>query len=228
MADNTLLNSGIYSISAPSGNQYIGSAVNFIKRWSRHRRDLQKGIHCNPGLQNAYNKYGLDALEFRKLLICSRDNVIFYEQRALDVLLPKYNSAKVAGNCSGVVHTEETRRKLSAIQRSIINNSGRFKKGAKSTMHGKKHSEATREKQSIAAKARPIYWDRIEKMRLSNLGATVPQDRRDKISNAQKGIPKTAEQRLKLSAAAKLRWAKQDERNKQSLRTKAYHERVHG
>ena len=47
----------IYKIlNNKSGKCYIGSAKDLEVRWKRHKRDLKKGTHYNPYLQNAWNK----------------------------------------------------------------------------------------------------------------------------------------------------------------------------
>lgn len=50
---------GIYKIEC-TGNKkvYIGQSVDIRCRAHEHRRNLEKGIHNNVIMQNAYNKYG--------------------------------------------------------------------------------------------------------------------------------------------------------------------------
>ena len=52
------MNSGIYKIlNKINGKFYIGSAVNFKRRFARHKRLLNINCHPNEYLQNAWNKY---------------------------------------------------------------------------------------------------------------------------------------------------------------------------
>lgn len=44
------MNCGVYTITSPSGKQYVGSAIVFYKRWSAHRRALEMGRHENKRL----------------------------------------------------------------------------------------------------------------------------------------------------------------------------------
>lgn len=104
--------SGVYTITSPSGGQYVGSAVNFSARWSVHKHHLARGTHHNAKLQNAANKYGIDGLRFDPILSCPRDLVLLYEQIAIDGLSPRYNIAPTAGNSLGYKHTEETKQKF--------------------------------------------------------------------------------------------------------------------
>ena len=58
--------SGIYCITI-NGKQYIGSSTNIKKRLAQHKSDLKNDRHCNPYLQNTYNKYnefGSECLEY--------------------------------------------------------------------------------------------------------------------------------------------------------------------
>jgi hypothetical protein len=51
--------SGVYQIRCKrNGKIYIGSALNLRARWDNHRRDLRRGSHCNPYMQNAWKLYG--------------------------------------------------------------------------------------------------------------------------------------------------------------------------
>jgi group I intron endonuclease len=104
--------SGIYTITAPSGKQYVGSAVNFVGRWHKHRLLLRKGIHNNSRLQAAANKYGVEKLVFSKLLVCRLEDLVMFEQRAIDILKPRYNLCPTAGSFLGYVHTDKTRAKM--------------------------------------------------------------------------------------------------------------------
>ena len=88
--------SGIYTITSPSGNFYVGSSIVFGLRWADHLKQLRRGDHHNPQLQRAFNKYGESGLVFKKLLICKPEDLLFYEQRAIDILKPRYNANPIA------------------------------------------------------------------------------------------------------------------------------------
>jgi len=105
------MKSGIYTITSPSGNQYVGSTSNFIKRWKSHKRLLKKGKHPNCLLQNAWNKHGEENMVFAKIRLCELNVLLFHEQRFLDKLKPAYNILKIAGSPLGFKHTDETKKK---------------------------------------------------------------------------------------------------------------------
>lgn len=109
--------SGIYEIVAPSGSRYIGSAINFYGRWRQHRHELKKGTHHNQPLQRATAKYGIENLIFRKLLVCRPEDLIMFEQRAIDILKPEYNASPTAGSMLGFRHKPETRLASSLARR---------------------------------------------------------------------------------------------------------------
>ncbi len=61
-----MIKSGIYRIRNLINNKsYIGSAVNFKRRWNYHKQDLIACRHHSKYLQNAWNKYGEAAFEFK-------------------------------------------------------------------------------------------------------------------------------------------------------------------
>lgn len=100
-------NCGIYSITSPSGKQYIGSSVNLKKRWLHHKSCLRNNKHTNSILQHAWEKYG-DRLQFKTLIICEPKDLLFYEQLLLDAWKPEYNICSIAGNTTGVKRSVET------------------------------------------------------------------------------------------------------------------------
>lgn len=79
------MKAGVYKIEhKESGRIYIGSSENIQKRLSAHRWRLQRKVHPNKALQNAWLKHGTEAFIFAPLLYCSIDDLLFYEQRAID------------------------------------------------------------------------------------------------------------------------------------------------
>lgn len=134
------LNTGIYEIrNIKNGRQYIGSAVNVSKRWREHLRQLEEGRHHSRFMQRCWNKNGGENFIFRVIISCSVDNLIMYEQRAIDAIRPHYNSNKTAGSMLGHKHSEETRAKMRSSRPKNF-----------SPMTGKKHTDETRRKISEA------------------------------------------------------------------------------
>jgi group I intron endonuclease len=99
------MKSGIYKIeSSTNGNIYIGSAVNLLRRFSIHKRDLKKESHHSKILQNHVNKYGLNDLIFSVLEAVDIENLVKREQHYINSLHPQFNVCKIAGTCLGVKH----------------------------------------------------------------------------------------------------------------------------
>lgn len=137
--------SGVYEIlNTVNGKRYIGSAANFITRFAAHRHLLRQGKHHSRHLQRAWNKHGAAAFKFTPILLCSKDDCIFYEQLGIDSLQPEYNTSRIAGSTLGVKPDAETRVKMSASMR-----------GNQRTL-GFKHSPETKAKMAERMKGNTI------------------------------------------------------------------------
>lgn len=110
---------GVYKITCKdNGKFYIGSAVKFRKRWNLHKVNLRKGTHHSKYMQNCWNKYGEDSLEFEVLLVCKPEDAVMYEQAYLDRYSPAFNTQMTAGSNLGVKYSQETKQKFSEAQRA--------------------------------------------------------------------------------------------------------------
>ena len=110
--------SGVYTITnSVTGKVYVGSTQKFKTRFAAHLRRLRRGNHHSWKLQRDFNLFGEAAFNFRPLLICSVENLAFYEQRALaayDAVNSGYNvSSDVEAPMRGRKHTEASRQKMS-------------------------------------------------------------------------------------------------------------------
>lgn len=110
---------GIYTITSPSGRKYVGSAVSFRARWKLHLIELRAGRHHCAPLQRAFVKYGEAALRFERLLLCARAHLLYYEQRAIDAFGfdQLYNVNPVAGSRLGARSTPEHCARISMALR---------------------------------------------------------------------------------------------------------------
>ncbi|NPT59104.1 GIY-YIG nuclease family protein [Paraburkholderia elongata] len=138
---------GIYTITSPSGGQYVGSAKSFKTRWAVHLGDLRRGTHHSSALQNAWNKYGEGAMTFAKIALCPITDLLAVEQARIDALRPEYNIEKIAGSSLGTRRSDATRAKLS-----------KAKKGKKLTIEhraavSRALSQRTGERRSAEARA---------------------------------------------------------------------------
>lgn len=170
------MKSGIYKIRFKCDCFYIGSAVNLTKRKLNHLSDLKQGKHCNAIMQNHFNKYGKYIFEIIEHV--PPEDLVKREQYFIDTLKPTINIVPIAGNTLGYKHTPKTKEKMAVIARKrALDNAwlakvskGWFIKGSKlspekrevlrirmindNPFKGRKHSEETRKKMSVRAKAR--------------------------------------------------------------------------
>ena len=116
------MNTGIYAIeNTINGKMYVGSAVNLKVRKQQHLRDLRAGEHHSRKLQNSYNKHGKEAFVFKPLLVCRKEDLLFYEQLAIDKFNAAkggYNIAPNAGSALGVKHSAEAKANYSAASKT--------------------------------------------------------------------------------------------------------------
>src|SRR3972149_12098174 len=134
-------NSGIYSIVNNINNKiYIGSALNFNKRWNLHNSQLNCNKHHSIILQRAFNKYGKDNFTFEIIeYVEDKTKLIEREQNWLDFFKPEYNVCKIAGRPLGMKHSAEAKAKMSLTRTGMI---------------GKKCTDETKDKISKANKGK--------------------------------------------------------------------------
>jgi len=196
------MKSGVYIIeNTVNGKVYVGSSVSFIRRWQAHKRLLGLGKHPSIHLQRAWVLCGEAIFVFKKLIVCAKQDLLMYEQRAIDsysAVKRGYNMALIAGSpMSGRKHGKDAKEKMSAAH-----------SGKKYTL-GYKHSDEAKENMAAAQRGRKHSLETKAKMSLSsmgnksNLGQPRSQATKDKISATLKGRIVSIETRAKLSVAAK-------------------------
>lgn len=182
---------GVYLIeNTANGRKYVGSAVKIRWRWRKHYLNLTRGTHHSRHLQHAWNKYGEQSFVFRPLIYCDRENVLFYEQSAIDGLSPEYNVCKIAGSCLGVKRSEQTRKKISAATTGrIVSLESRKKISiAVKAVGGRPHTETTKAKMSKYASKRVATEAGIKQIM--------------ELAEAKRGKPRTSAVKEKLSKAS--------------------------
>lgn len=111
--------SGIYKIvNKINGKYYVGSAVNFKRRWTEHRSKLKRNKHPNPHLQSAYNKYGENNFEYIICELVQIDKLLKIEQIYLDECKKNPKENYVISYCAiapmlGRKPSEATKHKIS-------------------------------------------------------------------------------------------------------------------
>ena len=74
----------IYEIkNTATGFRYIGCSKNLERRWKEHKRDLMQNKHHCIHLQRAWNKYQDLAFEWKVILECPSEELMFLEEKRL-------------------------------------------------------------------------------------------------------------------------------------------------
>ena len=84
------MNSGIYLLEFECGDNYVGQARDFNKRWQQHWNNLLKGKHTKL-LQDAYYKSGSVLPKAKALIECHPHHLDLYETHAIHYLKPTLN-----------------------------------------------------------------------------------------------------------------------------------------
>lgn len=128
---------GIYKIINKVNNKYyVGRSIDINHRKSEHFNDLIKNKHINKHLQKSFNKHGIKNFDFEIIEQNIGEKQLFnIEQKYLDIAKGEidkcYNIVFVAGqtnvtaetrkklslNATGRKHSEETKQKLSKINK---------------------------------------------------------------------------------------------------------------
>jgi group I intron endonuclease len=109
------MNCGIYKIeNLVNGDFYLGGSSDLLHRRHNHFSQLKKNISHHPLLQKAFDKFGAENFKFKIILYCEKSELIYYEQKLMDLWKPVYNVCKDFVNSrKNVVATDETRTKIS-------------------------------------------------------------------------------------------------------------------
>lgn len=241
-------NSGIYAIiNTSNGKRYVGSAVCLTKRIAQHKLNLNKEMHSNIILQNAWKKYGAGGFIFIVIERCPIDILLEREQHHIDIKAD-YNICPTAGNTLGMKHTPEARAKIVEAKKHLSPetyarmsaahkgkqvgdknpNFGRkhtpealAKIGAASlgrvTFSGKKHTEETKKKISARKIGVKLSDETRAKMSASHMGVKHSPEAAAKTAAALKGRKFSDEHRARIAAAAKGRKWSDGQREKRRL-----------
>ena len=155
---------------------YVGSSINFKRRWNRHKCDLRANRHACRHLQNSFNKYGERTFSFEVLeFVTDTSKIIDREQFWIDFFAPEYNKRAIANSCIGLKRSAEARANMSAAQK------------------GKKRSLEARANQSAALKGHPVSEETRAKISKSHFGICPSEETRAKMSAAKKGKKQSPE-----------------------------------
>jgi group I intron endonuclease len=190
---------GIYEIrNLANGKRYVGSSVNFRRRWYAHRWQLLRGMHANEHLQAAWNKHGEDQFDFRLLLICNRENLVMYEQIAIEAVSPEYNKCEVAGTTLGFKFSPESLARMSKSH-SAANLSPETRAKMSASQSKRTHPPEVRAKLSALGMGRKFSAEECERRSLRMMGNVVSEETKRRISEALTGRKRSPEQRAQIA-----------------------------
>jgi GIY-YIG catalytic domain/NUMOD3 motif len=226
--DDGELQSGIYQIrNKNTGKLYIGSAVDFERRWWMHQSQLRRGVHHSKPLQNSWKKHGEDAFVFEIRERVPEADLLAAEQRHLDEVQPFGKSGYNVAKCStapmlglklspesiakrlahGTSSTPEFRARMSAnnpmhnpeVRQKIAEGlrTPEMRARFSATSTGRRHTPEVRAKMSTN---NPMNDPEVRARQLEAVRA--PEVRAKQIAASTGRIP-SEETRAKLSAAKK-------------------------
>ena len=202
------MTSGIYKIiNVKTGKIYIGSAKNIKGRLREHLKSLRKGNHKNKYLQFSWNEYGEENFRFEIIEIVENIKyLIEREQYWLDYhksydRKKGYNFLRNAGSVLDLVHTKETKDRISKANKSP-------------ELHSKRINYA------IEQWKNPEFRDKVIS---SQIGRKASQEARENLSRSHKGKKPTLETLEKRREAFRKLWSDPEykESRKPSLETKS-------
>lgn len=196
--------SGVYAIlNTQNMKVYVGSAVNFYKRYHLHVSNLKSGKPCNSKLKRAAQKYGIENFSFTLLQLCDKQEIADCETgwiKKLNSTVAGYNICIEGKSRIGVKTSEETKRKLSIAHKGVPH----------PWQRGKPLSEETKAKLRLKRKGCPSKFRGVlrpkdvgEKISQALMGRKHSPQRRQRNSECRKGSKMTQETKDKMSAAHK-------------------------
>lgn len=201
----------IYKITGPKGKVYIGSAINYGKRYNQHTSALNNDRHSSVKLQRAWNKYGKEAFSFLVVEVVESHLMIEREQFYIDLFdcaRKGYNICPVAGNTLGRMHSHETRKKISikATGRKASEETKRKMSEKLRLRKGEKRSAETCNRISKSKKGKRLSEEAKKNISRGLVGRVFSEEHKKNHAEAMRR-PRiiSDETRIKMSESAKKR-----------------------
>ena len=146
---------------------YIGSTIDYKKRISRHKYQLNTNKHNNTYLQNLYNKRGKS--EFISEIIeevKTSTMLIEREQYYIDELKPTINILKKAYSTLNYRHTNDAKEKIKKANKGRKMTEEQIRKGVlarvgQKTCKGCKRTDAQKQHLSKIKKKKVLYMNKV-------------------------------------------------------------------
>lgn len=208
---------GIYQITnTANGKCYIGSSDHVRNRLLRHKSHLRNNTHHSKKLQNSWNAHGEDSFTFKPIIFCSVNDLVMYEQIAIDAFNAAgrdgFNVLPTAGSTRGYKHIAEARANMSKAQTGrVVSDEARRKLSLAHT--GVKQTPENVEKRK-AGQVGKLFWGDNEARRQQiierNKTRVITPEVREKMRLAKLGTkrkPHSEEVRARISLSNKLTYA---------------------
>lgn len=188
--------------------------MNIKGRIYNHCNMLRRDQHRNIHLQSAWNKYGESSFSFSTMLICRQEDLICYEQRAIDAYWSSktlYNISSVAGSRLGVKHSAETLAHFKTLPQlragKILSRETRAAISA--GLMGHKVSDAHRAAFIARCKGKKLSPEHRAKLALAKIGKKQDPLVVAKRAASNSGKKRSEETKNRMFAAQILRLAKE-------------------
>ena len=112
--------SGVYMITDTVTNRtYIGSSTNIRNRLGQHLSSMHSNeqVTSYDNFSKTYHQYGASAFDIKILIICTKENLKFYEASCIGALNPTENTMKRKDG--RIAFTDEERKKKSERVRAL-------------------------------------------------------------------------------------------------------------
>lgn len=210
---------GVYMIFCSANcKRYIGSSVSVMARWSRHVRELRRGVHANKKLQACWNKYGEQSFSHAVLCECAVDELLEIETLLIELAGSVSDGLNIAKDAlapmRGRRHSPETRGRIAAANTGVEFTEERKSNISKSRV-GIQTSDAQKAAVSQANRLRQTSVETKAKISAAHTGRLKSQQEKDRISAAMKARLQDPQEREKMAAA--LRGRKLTEAHKAAI-----------
>jgi group I intron endonuclease len=181
---------GIYKITSPSNNIYIGQSINLERRLARYKSNLNSS-KGQIRLNRSFIKYGVENHLFEIVLECSIEELNIKEryyqelfdciENGLNLRYTKTNDKSGKMSAESIAKMVHYKRNMTPEHRLNLSIANRNKE-VMPTMLGKTHSEESKKKisQSLTGKVRSK--EHCESIRKSKLGIIVSDETKAKKS----------------------------------------------
>ena len=158
----------------------------YRQRWRGHRFELRKNKSKNGFLQEAWNRFGESAFEFKVLALVPDDKLIELEQQLIDGLNPAYNIVLKIGDFPPSFNAAK-------LSREAQNKRSESVKRYYQTDAGKRRADKHRQRMLSLGKHHPVFsMPKEELVKNGRLGA---------IALAQSGYKRSTKTKIKIGQA---------------------------